>query len=817
MYPRASDLMDSTVYSNDNSPDASAPPSQLTRPSQQSASTRFPTNVPLHSPLQYLPPTQYTPELSESDSEERSPVIAKAHSKHHYPGSFPDSMQEQEPAFGQPSFNMNLKLGVVGPAPTHLSQTSFSTPVKQRLSTSRPPNDERRSKVTEINPLLEKELSSERNVCQSSSFVDLLFPQSRLPFPVNDTTLEHLAVEEIWNVEDASFTLKFQDYKESTIAQWLNVVGRLIGTPYRKKRTRIWYAGTCDQPPEGSQHVAKPDLVLIDRPGDKSVDSQRIQWRTIRSFAEVTSQSPIPKRLFQTVDRKTYIMYLKQDNRRFVPALIIGGEGYFSLTVTDRQGQIRMSPVKLFSPGKDVALIVLRILAFLMYAPLSDIGLDPSMVCDTSGRIESIFVNNINFLVVKRIYSLQALIGRGTKIWIVQQGEKFYILKDSWVLAGRVESEIDFLNSFAKHPALLGSVPVLIQGEDLQVNGVLDSTEHYRLPIGQINKHRVHRRHVTEPIGTPIVTFPSKSEFLSVIIDAIRSMSLIFIFIDYFLKFDAGFLVLRILHDVVHVLHRDISPNNILFVNDQGKAKCLLIDFDYAVSVGKRQLASHGFRTVRFVFVFVSQAHACPQGTPPFMALEIMLQGGKDFTHELRHDLESLLYVIIWMCNHMTAPGVERQLLEEGDIPHIRGWCNMSLSLQQLGHLKLAHIVDAERIVLAEFTSYWEDFKPFARRLLAEFFPVKPADPNMITPEKMVKILDEARSTVKEPEPHQSQKSNREPRSLRQEYKTLAGTKRDRLGQNDVSVSKRIKDSNVVSRSVRTNPLDHLESVHDMA
>lgn len=223
-------------------------------------------------------------------------------------------------------------------------------------------------------------------------------------------------------------------------------------------------------------------------------------------------------------------------------------------------------------------------------------------------------------------------------------------------------------------------------------------------------------------------------------------------------------------------------------------------------------------RFVLFLLFCISSScmFTCLQGTPPFMALEIMLQEGKDFIHELRHDLESLFYVIIWMCNHMTAAGVERELAK-GNIPHIRGWCDMSLSLRQLGHLKLAHIMDAERIILAEFTPYWEDFKPFTRRLLAEFFPVNPAAPNKITSETMVAILKEALSAVKEPKPLGSKRSDREPRLVRQVYTTLAGTKRDRLGQNVVLVSKRIKESNDMSRSVPTaNPLEYLESVHDM-
>jgi hypothetical protein len=468
--------MDSTVYSNDDSPDASTRSETL--PSQQITSFRNPTDIPVpyHFNPQYLPPTQYTPELSDLNAEQRSSDVFSTHSRVQtsncvvgFPGSFPDTT-EQEPPVRHPSFNMSLKLGVTGTAPTYPSQTSltsFSTPVKQRLSSSRPPHDERRLKADEILPLLQKELSFERNISQSSSFVDLLFPLSRLPFPIDDSTLEYLAGLNIWNTEDAHFNLKFNNYKEPNIAQWLNVVKRLIGAEHSKRRIRLWYSGTCDSPPEGSQHVARPDLVLLNRNDAERLagGGEKVHWRMIRAFAEVTSQSPLPTRISNTVDRKSYILFLMQDNRCFVPALIFGGGGYFSLTITDHQGQIRMSPMAMFSPGKDTALVVLRILAFFMYAPIADIGLDPSMLCDNAGKIESILVNNQNFAVVKRIYSLQALIGHGTKIWIVKRGERHYILKDSWVLAGRVKSEIDFLDRFAKYPELLGIVPALIQGE----------------------------------------------------------------------------------------------------------------------------------------------------------------------------------------------------------------------------------------------------------------------------------------------------------------------------------------------------------------
>lgn len=226
------------------------------------------------------------------------------------------------------------------------------------------------------------------------------------------------------------------------------------------------------------------------------------------------------------------------------------------------------------------------------------------------------------------------------------------------------------------------------------------------------------------------------------------------------------------------------------------------------------QQASHGFRTVCFFFVFVFwSSSSCSQGTPPFMALEIMLQSGKNFHHELRHDLESLLYVVFWVCNHMTAPGVERDLAN-GKVPHVRGWCNMAFSLQDLGHLKLAHIVDAERIILAEFTPYWEDFKPFATRLLKAFFPISPAEPNNITPDIMLDILKDALSVIQEPRASgldRLKERERESEPALQVYATLAGIKRDQQGQDVVVVSKRIKQSKVTTRFM--SAISQLESV----
>lgn len=96
----------------------------------------------------------------------------------------------------------------------------------------------------------------------------------------------------------------------------------------------------------------------------------------------------------------------------------------------------------------------------------------------------------------------------------------------------------------------------------------------------------------------------------------------------------------------------------------------------------------------------------------------------------------------------MEGPEIERK-----NVAHlaVRKWSNMELGLRELGHLKQAHIDDAERTILPQFTSYWEDFKPFILELILAFFPERASKPNSIDPDTMAKILEAAEKVVEEP------------------------------------------------------------------
>ena len=175
------------------------------------------------------------------------------------------------------------------------------------------------------------------------------------------------------------------------------------------------------------------------------------------------------------------------------------------------------------------------------------------------------------------------------------------------------------------------------------------------------------------------------------------------------------------------------------------------------------------------------------------MALEIMLNGGKKFRHELRHDLESIFYVLVWVCCHMLGPEVERH--DAHGLP-IREWCNMGSNLRKLGLVKLSHIADSEDSLLGHFTTYWNDFKPFIRSLITAFWPNGFRNPNSITSEKMLMILREALSAVQETEVQCDDMNS----PMLQSY-VILNNKRHRQGQDVAIVSKRLRSGGRSSKS----------------
>ncbi|KAJ2359032.1 hypothetical protein IWW50_000126 [Coemansia erecta] len=128
------------------------------------------------------------------------------------------------------------------------------------------------------------------------------------------------------------------------------------------------------------------------------------------------------------------------------------------------------------------------------------------------------------------------------------------------------------------------------------------------LPPKQAALRRLHRRMVSGPVGAPLQTLKTEHDVVAVLADAMHSHG-------------------EILRHA-HVLHRDISLNNIMAVRVGGRLRGMLIDFDHGVDAGAARNVT------------------CPGnvGTGPFMSIANL--EGLDVPRTAVDDWESLICLL---------------------------------------------------------------------------------------------------------------------------------------------------------------------------
>jgi hypothetical protein len=109
------------------------------------------------------------------------------------------------------------------------------------------------------------------------------------------------------------------------------------------------------------------------------------------------------------------------------------------------------------------------------------------------------------------------------------------------------------------------------------------------------------------------------------------------------------------------------------------------------------------------------------------MAWEI-LQGGPQIKHQPKHDLESLFYVLIWICVNYTGPHGEKRV--DWDIfmkaAPLGRWLDPSKEFEEVATIKLGQFSHASIFVsqiLSLFSEYFKELKPCCLDLRAMFFP----------------------------------------------------------------------------------------------
>ena len=341
--------------------------------------------------------------------------------------------------------------------------------------------------------------------------VDFAFPDAVLPFKVDDDFVDKCR----GTLEDTEYLWCDGEVADSEpqLAAFMNRICEAIAAASGQESLRKWNAKHCNTPLHGSPIRRKPDVILLDR------DFAGVpKWQNVHSVAELTTSACEHHRIIRTVTDKTYIMLGVQPNRIFVPIISAWGGSKFRLTVTDRQGQLRTKTFDISGGVRRADLRnLIRILVGLCFGPGQAVGYDKTMIMGRDD-VEVILCGGKEFKVINLIYASQSLIGRATRVWVVEHNKRRHILKDAWIEQSRPVSEVEHLEKVTG----VAGIPELFCAEDIP--GL--STGNLRCGIhGDKNKERIRRRIVTSTCGSHIATFCSKRELISALKDIVVGTS----------------------------------------------------------------------------------------------------------------------------------------------------------------------------------------------------------------------------------------------------------------------------------------------------
>ncbi|TFY70025.1 hypothetical protein EVG20_g2910 [Dentipellis fragilis] len=319
---------------------------------------------------------------------------------------------------------------------------------------------------------------------------------------------------------------------------------------------------------------------------------------------------------------------------------------------------------------------------------------------DASGRMET------EQFVLFRALSLsraEVLRGRATRVWkawrledmwMLKEDRPVYVFKDSWRDERRgQEGTLYHEAGSCAGVAKLHSFGIVRIGEQedttlevarkgLQHNGkalnletkqskVFDAHEEdkYLMPsfkpeehaedffeydgktTGPIPRNRIHTRLVMSSYGWPLVHFASLSELVGALYDAVAGHKTLY---------DKG------------ILHRDISSGNIILPGHPKPNRGLLIDLDYGIPYETHKTLSDDERSGTVAFMSYEML-ADTQYRPirpsrndvkrQMMAVnaEPSTAAASGVKHDAIHDLESLFWVLCWICLTREGPGKIRE------------------------------------------------------------------------------------------------------------------------------------------------------------
>jgi len=183
------------------------------------------------------------------------------------------------------------------------------------------------------------------------------------------------------------------------------------------------------------------------------------------------------------------------------------------------------------------------------------------------------------------------------------------------------------------------------------------------------------------------------------------------------------------LHTRGGMLHRDISPNNLMVNEDDENPSwpAFLIDLDFAIK--EQRVESSGARG--------------NTGTRPFMAIGVLL--GEQ--HTFMHDLESFFWVLFWICIHYDGPG---KAIGSAEFEYWNYENDEKLAGSKKGVIN--DDIDFLELMQRNFTPYYQSLIPYVDRLRRKVFPDRQRwrVPNIQLYDDMKQILQLAQNELKD-------------------------------------------------------------------
>ncbi|KZT27284.1 hypothetical protein NEOLEDRAFT_1061084 [Neolentinus lepideus HHB14362 ss-1] len=374
---------------------------------------------------------------------------------------------------------------------------------------------------------------------------------------------------------------------------------------------------------------SKPDIVVLGY-GSCLTSEQEIRPP---SYAQCVAPIEVKtqKNLAVTTHRIQLAVYarecfVQQPNRRFVYGLLLT-EKTVQLYQFDRGGSLYS---RAYNIGTEANTFV-RIICAISGTDERQVGLDPRIFWNGKKRyFDNLGKGNKRYEILNpdRPFQRLAIRGRGTTAWHIkdnEKGEKLF-LKLSWKAVGR-RAEWLFLDEIRK--AGLKHVG------SMEEHGELEKLSSLRHGIALRSNRRgtdidvADRQYywVTQPFyGPPIDEFASVLELFQALYDAIIGTKEL---------------------TSIGILHRDISPRNILLDRRGLGTFGILIDFDMAAKIDRTESGVHtDFRT----------------GTRAFQSLKVLSGRGN---HEPLDELESCFYCYSWIVLSYDEPHRRKQVLPE--------------------------------------------------------------------------------------------------------------------------------------------------------